>query len=210
MNRWLLILLVFSLTVNLAAVGTLIYFSHRPAPAGPEPGMAPGPRGPRGGEEREPWMRSASLTAEQRQRIRDLRLEYRRSIGPLAARIEAARGELMRHIAATPPASDSLRIILDRINRLQGELELATVNHLIAMRPFMDAESWQLLTQRLDARFAPPRGLPLLPESRFMVPGLPPGVGGRRERGRRPEEWGAPPGQPPAPAGMEDPPQRPF
>lgn len=209
MNRWLLILLVFSLTINLAAVGTLIYFSHRPAPAEPGRGMAPGPRGPRG-EEREPWMRSASLTAEQRQRIRDLRQEYRRSISPLATRIETARGELMRHIGATPPASDSVRIILDRINRLQGELELATVNHLIAMRPFMDAESWQLLTKRLDARFAGPRGLPLPPDSRPMVPGQAPGAGGHRVRGGRAEGWGQPPGEPPAPEGMEAPPPRPF
>jgi len=207
MNKWVLILLVFSLAVNLAAVGTLVYFSHRPGPPQPEPGMMMEPRGMRGGGQREPGLRGAELTPEQRRAIGELRRKYQASIDPLAMEVERARGDVMRLIAANPPATDSIRIVLAKINKLQGEMELATVEHLIAMRPYLKKESWQMLTRRLGSRMAGPRlmrpggqpgaGMP-------QGPGVPPDPeGGRDDEGRplpgKPDDGGAPPRMPEGP-----------
>jgi hypothetical protein len=156
MNKWLIALLVFSLAVNLAAVGTIIYFAQRPGLPGPFPRMLMEPPGPPDGDQNRPGDRGSGIAAENRQEVRRLRKAYQQSLEPLAREAQQTRQNLMRLIAHNPAASDSIDVMLLKMNKLQGEMEKATVQHLIAMRPFLDEKQWQNLTHMLDNRMREP------------------------------------------------------
>ncbi len=156
MNRWLVILLVFSLAVNLAAVGSLFYFAQRPGPRGPGLEMPMGPPDGAGGEGPRRLFRGMDVPPDHRPEVRRLRNAFQDSLRPLVREMMETRQDLMRLIVQKPAASDSINMLVLRINTLQGEMEKRTVRHLIAMRPFLDEKQWQKLTRMLERKMLEP------------------------------------------------------
>ncbi|HOH08285.1 MAG TPA: periplasmic heavy metal sensor [bacterium] len=164
MNKWLVALLVFSLAVNLAVVGTLIYFTQRPemahrgaggpvAPPGAPQGMPPRP----GDEGVWPGGRT-----EPNPKMEKLRLAYHEQLQPLHGSMLQLQQDLIRLIEKKPAPADSIELILQRMTGLRGEMEKLTVQHLLAIRPYLEEEEWRHLTRMLQNRMREPR--PARPE----------------------------------------------
>jgi hypothetical protein len=157
MNKWLVVLLVFSLAVNIAAVGTLVYFAQREGP----PRMGPG--GPMNrpphfeGDEPIPGGRGPGMPGEMHPEVKKLAKSYQDDLRPLSRELQMTRQHLMRLMDKKPALPDSIDIMLFRMNKLQGEMEKLTVQHLVAIRPFLEEEQWRNLTRMLQDRMQEPR-----------------------------------------------------
>ncbi len=161
MNKWVIALLVFSLTINIAAVGTLIYFWQKP---GPPPMDAPwmlhsrNNRWPDG-----PPPDGSGRPFGMRPELQGLRSAYHEKMQPLARELDATRRDLMRLMGQQPAARDSIDLALQRITRLQGDLERVTVEHFLAMRAVLNEEQWTNLLKVMEKRMPDfrrgPRGL---------------------------------------------------
>ena len=165
MNKWLVVLLIFSLAVNLAAVGTMIYFTQRQGPPGIDPSSPPGlpwfraegaPPIDQDGRRPGPGMRKAPNPA-----VEKLRIAHHEKLQPLVDELQKARQTLLRLVESSPANRDSIDVVLHRVSTLQNEMEKLTVEHLIALRPLMDEEQWRNLTHMLQNRMR--SGRPMRP-----------------------------------------------
>jgi len=147
------ILLVFSLTINLAAVGTLFYFWQRPPfpelpPPGqpfddmnprPGPGMGPGPA----------W-RDSSLPAEKRQTIRQLRRQFHEQVQPKRIELQRAQDEVMKIMSTHPSQRDSIDRASQKVLAIQAEIEKMTIDHLLSIRALLDDDQWKSLMRLIE------------------------------------------------------------
>lgn len=188
MNKWLVVLLIFSLAVNLAAVGTLLYLTRH---AGP-PEMRPGgpvewPADARGNHPR-PGGQGLGIPGAMKPEVEKLRQEFMAGLQPLSESLRQSRQRLVRLMDKQPAATDSIAIVLQKINQLQGEMEKRTVDHLLTIRPYLEEKQWQNLTRILQERmreFRPMR--PDGPNSPPAPEGGPPLPGPEKEPGPGPE-----------------------
>ncbi len=158
MSKWLIALLVFSLTINLAAIGTLVFFWQKPAPPPMEmPGLerAPG-MGRSGGPPPDGSGRPFAMHPE----LQGLRSEYHTRMEPIGRELDAARRDLMRQLGKQPVARDSIDLALLKITRLQGDMERVTVEHFLSMRTLLNDEQWNRLLTMLEKRMPDFRRMP--------------------------------------------------
>jgi len=143
MNKWIIALLIFSLAVNVAVVGTLVYYWTQTKGA-QTARFSPPPL-----PERPRFKRGPNLSPEQRQKIRQLRQEYFATVREIRRTIGTYHEELMDMLASDSFSRDSLQVVVEKIARKQMELEQLTVAHLLDLRKNMDREQWQQFVKRL-------------------------------------------------------------
>lgn len=155
MNRWKLFILVFSLAVNVAVLGTLVYFwtrPHRPVEARDL------------GQQRKQYnsrllMReNPLLTKEQKQELKQLRNRYHGELRGRRKDIARQRADLVRYLLNDPPMLDSIYVTLDRVSQKQKELEKITIQHLLSMRKHLDKEQWKTMIRTFERPPGFPRG----------------------------------------------------
>lgn len=146
-NSWMTVLLVFSLTVNLAAVATLVYFWRqydRPAPS-----MLPSPAGEPSYRQNPPWQK-LNLPHEKKREIVELRRRFQHRILDLRMSVEDSRRQVMQQMLQQTIDNDSLNASIDRLADKQIEMEKMTVSHLLEMRSHLTDEQWQTLLRSLE------------------------------------------------------------
>lgn len=142
MNRWLVILLFFSLAVNIAVVGTMVY--HRSRYPGPADRVMPGR------VRQAPDRRENLLNREERQRIAELRRIYQKKMQRMHGTIDSLRVDLMDVMRTKPTNKDLIDRLLKEIGQKQLEMEKITIHHLLSIRTLLTEEQWQRLLFNLE------------------------------------------------------------
>lgn len=140
MNRWLVILLIFSIALNLAVAGTFVFFKSR---------MEKGRRmRPPVYEQQMRRMRGmvdfdSTVNAGDRAKIRQLRMNYLAQANALRSEISWYQDQLTALLLAEPVNKDSVDAMVKRIAERHMQIESLTVQHLIAIKPLIHPENWQ-------------------------------------------------------------------
>ncbi len=183
---WLLYLVIFSLALNIGAIGTFgyLYYQGRQELAQRQAEAKPF---------RPLWGR-LNLDEQQRVALKDLLPEHRRRVMELRRELAQKRQELLALIKVEKPAWPPIAGKIREISNLQGSLEEEVVRFLLEiegrLRPEQKTEFLKLVEQRVE-RMGQPFG-PHGPH-RGMGPGHGPGPG----FGPPGPPLGPPPGPPP-------------
>jgi nitrogen fixation-related uncharacterized protein len=145
-SKWTIIALLFSVAVNIAVVGTLVYFwqhndrqvnvkvlhpenkehdilwFHKP----PAPPLANG--------------------------IDSLRREYHKELVIIRKDIDAERQEIITQLMGDPVNRDTVEVIIKSLTEKQMDAERLTINHLLEIKPLLPQDEWKFFIQDLKPR----------------------------------------------------------
>jgi len=184
-ERLIIFLLIFSLTVNVAALVTMGYYWGRydsngiPLLKGDE---TPSPR----------LIRELSLDKEQRGKMRDMRRSLLNEIDPIRNELNTKREDLVDLLTTAEPDRSALDQKLSEINTLQSRIQYAAVDNLIREKEFLNPSQqeqyFNFISKRLCRSQMPMgRGAKSFRTPRTMrgqEPGAGMGYDGGRGRGR--------------------------
>jgi len=139
-NRWTLSILVFSVAINLAVLGTLLYFwtqqgDKPPWPVPPSPG---------------PSRVDFGVDKKQHRRIRKAMQEFRRQQKQITDSLRIKRHALLELLLAGEENQQVIDKAINDLAKYQIELERATILHLKEMRPILGPEKWEHLVRALE------------------------------------------------------------
>ena len=159
-SRWMFLALVFSLTVNLVAVGTLGFFWLSKPKRPPRPARwtteAPPPFHPEADEA------VAKMTQEYFARAQREKMALR-----------ATRLKLVELLREEKPDTNKIMAAIEELARHQAELERITVRHLLQLKPCIGRERLDILIRMFEQRAMERRGIVRGPKE----PGPPPPLG---------------------------------
>ncbi len=127
-KSWISYLLIFLLTINLAALGTIIYFSYKHNQAEhtiPEP-----PMDIRGGE----IMDSLGLNAQQREFFMESRQRFKERGRPMMQEMQHKKRQIIQNLDTDTPDTVLLNSLADEMGALNAELKKNAIRHLIELR----------------------------------------------------------------------------
>ncbi len=146
-EKLIMVILVFSLTVNAAAFITIGYFwgkNNRSREAGPSPLSA-----------------ELSLDQDQRDRMRELRKSFIQETAPVRDELMVKRAELAQLLASAGPERASLDQKIREINELQLKMQMSVMDQLFKekafLRPEQQARYADFVSHRLCQDFLPGR-----------------------------------------------------
>jgi len=138
--KWTLYALLFSVAVNIAAVGVLIYYGTARPPARWVHQFHRPPH--------DPWA-YLNPTEEQRERLDSLRVAYFRSLRPLRAKLVRERIALAGLALAGEADSAAFLQHVERISQIQSEMELHTLRFFRHVREVLSPEQAQAFQDRV-------------------------------------------------------------
>lgn len=139
-NRWILSILAFSVAINLAVLGTLLYFwSHQ----NNKPPWAEHPQ-------RGPSRFEFGFDKEQREQIHRAMQEFRQQQKHIADSLRAKRHALLELLLAGEENQQIIDKAINDLVKYQIELERATILHLNEMRPILGPEKWEHLVRAIE------------------------------------------------------------
>jgi Spy/CpxP family protein refolding chaperone len=142
-NRWIMIALVFSVAVNVAVIGTLIYYwSHQHKDEFTPPNF----------RDMQPPKFDFGLDQEQREQMHLAMQEHRQCIKEIIDSLRIHRHAIMELLLSGEQDQTVIDKAIEKTVPYQIELERATVRHLLAMRPILGNEQWQRLVQAIEFR----------------------------------------------------------
>lgn len=139
-EKLILFTMIFSLTVNAAALVTMGYFWGRDY-TGSEYRFE--------GEKPPSLTADLSLNTRQRGKMRGLRRALLQETTPIQDRLLVKRGELANHLQAHVPDRPAIDRTLGEINELQLQMQLAVVDNLIKEKAFLEPEQQKQYATRL-------------------------------------------------------------
>jgi len=143
MKKWVLIILLFSVAVNLAVVGTLIYFwkvsDHKNSDL--------------------IWLsdevetgdfnkfvivkKDSFITTKNIDQINAKRLDWGNKMSDLNQSIAKDRRDIIGYLLVNPPQRDSINVVIHRLGSKQIKAESLTVDHLIGIRELLPTQEWE-------------------------------------------------------------------
>jgi len=129
MNKsWISYLLIFLLTINLAALGTIIYFSylHNKIEHNPNP-VQPILNG-------SVIMDSLKLSPQQSQKFDDSRMQFRERSRPFMQEMHEKKQQIIEKINQDDPDTLELNKLAEEMGKLNAELKKNAIRHFIEMR----------------------------------------------------------------------------
>jgi Spy/CpxP family protein refolding chaperone len=146
-EKLIMVILVFSLTVNAAALITIGYFwgkNNTGKEAGPPP-----------------FGTELSLDQDQRDRMRELRKSFINETAPVRDDLMIKRAELAQLLASAGPERASLEQKIREINELQLKMQIAVMDQLFKEKAFLSPEQQaryaDFVSHRLCQDFLPGR-----------------------------------------------------
>jgi Spy/CpxP family protein refolding chaperone len=145
-RNWLLYLLIFSLALNVSAIGTVAYLHwHRPPEAMPSSEAAPMPF--------RKLLKELDLDQQQRQTFRAMAPEHWRKVREMRDELAQQRQELFALIKQESlPAWPAVQSKIREIGSLQLQLEEEKVHHLMDIQKNLRPEQRQVLITQLEKR----------------------------------------------------------
>lgn len=144
-SKWLLLALLLSLAINLAALFTIVFhWFKQPPPFRAEFGIE------------EPMNPRLRPTPEQLERIKECRMHFHQSIEPLQRQIQAERKKIVQLLMQ--PEIDTVQVITlqDSISNLHQQIQRKVVLHMIEQRQFLDENQYQAVFRMMGRRFMNP------------------------------------------------------
>jgi hypothetical protein len=144
MKKWALLALLFSAAVNIAVVGTLIYFwkesrtSNRLLLMDNDSGL-----------DKLAIFGHDSTSLKNWPEIEKMRQEFHQDMDQLSTDIEKQRQSIIRILLTESPDPDSIDILLSGLVDKQIKAERLTVNHLLDVRPLLPPDHWENLVRSL-------------------------------------------------------------
>ena len=128
-EKLIIVIMIFSLTINVAALLTLGYFWGRDYTSGKD-----------GFERGKPPVLTAGLSLDKRQRgkMRGLRRAFLQETTPIQDTLMMKRGELASQLNAEDPDRAAINQILREINDLQLQIQFAVTDNLLKEKAFLD------------------------------------------------------------------------
>jgi Spy/CpxP family protein refolding chaperone len=151
-SKWIIILLIFSLAVNMAAVVTMVVqWSRRSEPRRPF-------FGPPFSEQRREMLRERlDLTDDQYRKVGQAHDQFAEEMDSLQAALRTKREELFRQLETEEPDRGQIEVLLAEIAALQADQERKVVDNLLSMKEVLTPEQRERLHSLLGRRFGEPR-----------------------------------------------------
>jgi hypothetical protein len=142
--RWILLALLFSVAVNIAVVGTLVYFWQAN-----EYGSDQVFHGKLPLDRDVIWHGAPHVPAKVTGKIDSLRRDYHEQLVLIRASIDSEREAIIAHLMSNQVNRDSLETIITALSAKQIEAERLTIDHLLTIKPLLPPEDWQFFIQDL-------------------------------------------------------------
>ena len=184
-EKLIIFLLIFSLTVNVAALVTMGYFWEKYERRGAPPF--------RGDEIPTPSLTSElSLDNEQQGKMRGIRRSFLNEINPIRNELSTKRENLVNLLTAEEPDRSAIDQKLSEINTLQSKIQNAVVDNLLREKDFLNPRQQEQYFNCICGRLCPNCLRSGRGAKSFRTPGTMQGKGrsagmgyeGRRGRGR--------------------------
>jgi Spy/CpxP family protein refolding chaperone len=150
-RNWLIFLLIFSLALNLGAIGTFVYLRHQDqkekAAAQPTPPLPL----------RALW-RELNLDNSQRQALRGMFPEHHRKVGEIRQELGQKRQELFNLIQNDATPMSAIQAKVQEISALQGNLEEEMVRFMLAFRKTLNPQQQAAFLSKVQTRLCGPEG----------------------------------------------------
>jgi len=147
-SKWILFVLLFSVTVNVAVVGTLIYFWRYKSPAVSRVHV----EHKRDVNDRLLWFHSPDLAPRTIEKIDSARKVYHEELQQVRKDIDSQRKNMVTLLLAEPINRDSLQIEIIGLVEKQKKAEELTLDHLLDIKPLLPKDQWILLLKDLEPR----------------------------------------------------------
>ncbi|HPG38101.1 MAG TPA: hypothetical protein PLP19_06140 [bacterium] len=151
MKKWTLMILLFSVAVNISVIGTLIYFWKKNAlPTDDIMWMT----------KKEPGMNKSIVVFKSEDiktmsadldSITEKRMVWADTMHCLCQDIESDRQAIIHLMLNKPPQRDSINFYIHSIGAKQIKAESLTVDHLIGIRELMPERDWEELVKSLGS-----------------------------------------------------------
>ena len=147
MTNWKNLLLLFSLAINIAAAATLVYLWDRTDEARRLPLLLHRPN--RDAVPPGPLWRAMDLQESQKRELARFRAPFNERIRRLRFEMDENRRRLMQVLLTKPTEQDSITSLLHQLAKDQAQLDQATIEHLLTLRPYLDERQWRMLLYSL-------------------------------------------------------------
>ncbi|UCE19850.1 MAG: periplasmic heavy metal sensor [Gemmatimonadota bacterium] len=149
-NRWLIVVLIFSVAVNVAALVTIgIQWSRhftRHHPLLSEP--------PFSERHRELLRRKLNLTEVQYQQVKEAHDKFNVEMETMHSSLRAKRKALFHQLRAPDPDRAQIDTLLVEIATLQADIERKVVDNLLSMKNVLTPEQRERFLSLIDRRFS--------------------------------------------------------
>ena len=146
--RWTLFALLFSVAVNIAVVGTLVFFWGRNERRMDVEVL-----------HREPppmhdilWFDTPHVPPHVAQEIDSLRREYHQQLVLVRTSIDSDRKAIVTQLMSDHVNRDSLDIFIKTLSDKQIQAERLTIDHLLMIKPLLPKKEWQFFINELQPR----------------------------------------------------------
>lgn len=148
MKKWLIIVLVFSVAVNVAALVTIgIQWSRHSGKYHPLSGP------PFSEKHSEMLHRRLDLSEDQIQKVKETQDRFAEEMETMQNGLRTKREALFRQLRAPEPDRTEIDTLLVEIAALQANVERNVVNHLLEMKDVLTPEQRKKLLSLIDRRF---------------------------------------------------------
>lgn len=127
-KSWISYLVIFLLMINIAALGTIIYYVSGPRTM-PQPVIEP-KNDMRGRD----IVKSLNLSKQQDQKFRESRDNFKKSTHPIIMEIQAKKEEIVRNLDTDNPDTAKLNKLADELGDINGRLKKQAIRHFIELR----------------------------------------------------------------------------
>ncbi|MFH1007874.1 MAG: periplasmic heavy metal sensor [Candidatus Latescibacterota bacterium] len=144
-KKWLILALVFSVMVNVAAIGTIGFHWWRASHAA---SFLPPPGGPMRG----PMRRELSLDPDQMRELETHRKQMAQEIDHLQEELSEARNSMMALLRSADPDSTAVEEVLEEIMASQMAMERKVLHNLLRMKRELTPEQQEKLLRMMARR----------------------------------------------------------
>lgn len=149
-SKWTLIALLFSVTVNIAVVGTLIYFwQHNNEQRHVNVKVL---RTDDNSQQDVVWFGQPPAPPPVAKEIDSLRREYHEDLVVMRQAIDADRQQIIMQLMHDPVNRDTVEVILNNLTKKQMDAERLTIDHLLDIKPLLPTDDWKFFIQDLRPR----------------------------------------------------------
>jgi hypothetical protein len=144
-SKWHIIALLFSVTVNVAVVGTMIYFWQHS-----KPNRLEIMRYDRAPQEPMMWFHDSTMPPPVAHKIDSMRSNYREQLAKIQTEIAQQRHCVVLMLQQEPVDRDSLDKMIKDVAENQVRAERLTIDHLLSIKPLVPAERWQFFIRDIE------------------------------------------------------------
>lgn len=160
-NKWLIIILLFSVTINLVAVGTLAFYWWQASRPGAFRARHEFPGPP-------PEVQQLNLSAEQREQIHQSQRQLFEQIHAFREVTQQHRTELFDLLIQDKIDTTKILVELDSLVQIQKQIQLQVMLNLLEQKKYLSTDQYRTFLKFFSRRFLNPYLQEMPPPNRPM------------------------------------------